>query len=351
MASTLLPVAARLLALLAAVAMVAGALVVRDRMDDDEERSSTTLRLACSTELAAVCEALAADPGSDVRATVEEAAATAERLTALGPGEDAGLDGWLVAGPWPAIVDDARRRAANDPVLDGGTDVLARSPIVLAVWPDRDAVLKPHCGGTVGWKCLGEVAGEQWASLPGGRPEWGPVKPGLPPFATAGGVAVLAAATASFLGRPVESSADLEDGSYQDWLAQLIRAVPRNTGASIETMLQRGPAAFDAVGALEAEAAPLLARTAREPKPALLYPEPVATADVVLGTTGRRAAELLRDLVAGPTGRTALAAAGWRVPGQATAPGIDATRALPPASGLPDPGVLEALRRQAERIR
>ncbi|MGH9152961.1 MAG: hypothetical protein ACRD03_11310, partial [Acidimicrobiales bacterium] len=72
--------AARLLALLAAVAMVVVAAAVRDRMDDDDERASTTLRLVCSTELAAVCDALAGEAGSDVDATVEAAAGTAARL-------------------------------------------------------------------------------------------------------------------------------------------------------------------------------------------------------------------------------------------------------------------------------
>jgi hypothetical protein len=342
-------VAPRLLALLAAVAMVVGAVVVRGAMDDDEERTTTTLRLVCSTELAAVCDALAADGGSDVRATVEAAADTASRLNAVGPGDDSGLDGWLVAGPWPAIVDEARQREAADPLLDDGP-VLARSPVVLAVRPDRADVLQRHCeGGTVGWKCLGQAAGEPWVSLTTGRPEWGLVKPGLPSVSTAAGLAVLAAATTGFFGAPVASSTDLDDGPYQDWLRQLLDAVPGRPSSALQTLLQR-PSAFDAVGALEAEAAPALARTATNPKPALLYPDPVATADVVLGTTGGRAAELLREVVAGPVGKRALATTGWRVAGEPLAPGIDPTRSLPDGSGLPSAGVLEALRRRAGPI-
>lgn len=341
--------AARILALLAAVAMVAGALVLRGAMDDDEERTSTTLRLVCSTELAAVCDAVAADGDTRVEATVEAAADTAARLTAVGPGADAGLDGWLVAGPWPTIVDEARERAAADPLLDDGA-VLARSPIVLAVRPDRAEVLGRHCeGGTVGWKCLGQQASEPWSSLPNGRPEWGPVKPGLPSVSTAAGLAVLAAASVGYFGAPVASSAELDDGSYQDWLRKLLDAVPTRPSSALQTLLQR-PSAFDAVGALEAEAAPAVARTAANPKPALLYPDPVATADVVLGTTDGRAAELLREVVAGPVGKRALATTGWRVPGQPLAAGIDPTRTLPEDSGLPSAGVLEALRRRAGAI-
>jgi hypothetical protein len=39
----------------------------------------------------------------------------------------------------------------------------------------------------------------------------------------------------------------------------------------------------------------------------------------------------------------ALAATGWRVPGQSKARGVRDTPALPRQSGLPDPGVLVAL--------
>jgi len=72
---------------------------------------------------------------------------------------------------------------------------------------------------------------------------------------------------------------------------------------------------------------------------------------VVLGTTRGRAGVLLRELVSGPAGRRALAAAGWRVRGQALAAGLEGTRPLPAASGLPSPGVLEALRRLAAGVR
>ena len=340
--------AARVLAFLAAVAMVVGAVAVRARLDDDEERRATRLRLVCSTELAAVCEALAADEGTDVDATVEAAAETADRLTALAPGQATPLDGWLVPGPWPTIVADARDREGLERLVAPGP-VLARSPVVLAVWPERADVLKPHCGGTVGWKCLGENAGERWSSLPDGRADWGPVTPGHPPLATATGVIVLGAATAGFFGRADLSSTDLRDDEpYRSWLTKLERAIRSRPTSPLADMLVRGPSAFDAVGTIEAEAGPLLARSARPSKPTLLYPEPVATADVVLGTTGGRASDLLAELVSGDVGRRALAAAGWRVPGQAPVAGVPPTPALPDGSGLPSPGVLDALRRLAE---
>lgn len=344
--------AARVVALLAAVAMVAGAVVVRDRVDDDTERRTTTLRLVCATELSAVCEGLAAVEDAEVAVTVEPAATTADRLSSLAPGREAALDGWLVPGPWPAMVAEARQRGGLEPVLSTGP-VLARSPVVLAVWPERAAVLARRCpAGALGWKCVGEAAGQPWQAL-GGDAGWGKVKPGHAPSSSAVGLAVVGAATAAWFGRADLSSAELQDDGYRGWLTALERAMPPASGAGspLEAMVVRGPSAFDAVGTIEAEAGPLLARTARPDKPTVLYPSPVATADVVLGTAAGRAGQLLAELVAGSEGRRALAANGWRVPGEARARGVPTTPALPPDSGLPSPGLLEALRAAVAAVR
>ncbi|MGH9176927.1 MAG: hypothetical protein ACRD0N_00015 [Acidimicrobiales bacterium] len=339
--------AARLLALLAAVAMVVGAVAVRNRIDDKEERQEATLRLVCATELRAVCDDLAADDDHTVVATVEPAATTAGRLSALGPGRRAGLDGWLVPYPWPEVMSEARERAGSDTLLAPGP-VLARSPVVLAMWPDRAEVLAARCeGGAPEWKCLGEAAGQRWEAI-GGNPAWGPVKPGHLPPSTATGLTVLGAAAAAWFGRADLSSADLDDDGFRGWLARLERAVPATPAPTLENMLVRGPSTFDAVGALEAEAGPVLARSARAAKPDLLYPAPVATADVVLASPPGRLADLLAELVGGAVGRRSLAQAGWRVEGQPRVQGVPATPALPPGNGLPSPGLLSALRTAAE---
>lgn len=339
--------AARLLALLAAVAMVVGAVAVRNRIDDKEERQETTLRLVCATELRAVCDDLAADDDYTVVATVEPAATTAGRLIGLEPGRAPGLDGWLVTYPWPEVVADARERAGSEALVAPG-QVLARSPVVLAMWPDRAEALGARCeGGVPGWKCLGEAAGQRWDAI-GGNPAWGPVKPGHAPPSSASGLTVLGAATAAWFGRTDLSSADLDDDAFRGWLSRLERSVPRTPAATVESMLVRGPSAFDAVGTLEADAGPVVARSARATKPNLLYPAPVATADVVLATPAGRAADLLAELVEGPAGRRSLAAAGWRVSGQPRAQGVPDTPALPAGKGLPPPGLLSALRQAAE---
>lgn len=334
--------AARVFAVIAAVAMVAGAIFVRSRIDSHTERSSTTLRLVCATEFGAVCDALVATGGNQVVATVEPAATTADRLRALGPADRSPLDGWLVSAPWPRIVADAQSRAGRAETLTAGR-VLARSPVVLAVRADRQAALTAQCKVEPGWKCLGDVAGQPWTSLPGGKGEWGTVKPGHPNLTGVAGLAVLGAASVGYFdGRVDLSATDLADDGFLSWLNHLEQAVPNRPESPLQTMLQR-PSSFDVVGALEAEAGPLLA-TARTPKPVLLYPSPVATADVVLATTQSRAARRLGDLVSGKSGRRALATSGWRVEGEPFAPGLATGVKLPATANLPEPGVLEALR-------
>lgn len=345
---------ARLLAFVAAIAMVVGAVAVRARLDDNEERASTVLRLVCATELAAACEAVAADEAAGrVAVTVEAADVTAERLSS-GPEGSAAvqeIDGWLVTAPWPAIVAEARERAGLEPLLSAERPVLARSPVVLAVWPERGAVLVRHCKvPAVGWRCLGDTAGRRWEEIRG-QSTWGAVKPGLPEVSTATGLAVVGAATVGYFGRADVARIDLDDDGYRDWLTRLERSVPSRSASPLEDMLLTGRAAFDAVGAVEAEAGPLLARSARAEKPQLIYPSPVATADVVLGTGRGRRADLLREVVAGGIGAKALASSGWRVDGQPRARGVPAAPALPSNSGLPSPGVLEALRAAVREIR
>lgn len=343
---------ARLLAFMAAIAMVVGATAVRNRMEDKENRASTVLRLVCATELGPVCEAIAGDEAAGrIEVTVEPAAVTSDRLSSGSEGAAAAqeIDGWLVTAPWPVIVAETRGRAGMEPLVSAGP-VLGRSPVVMAVWPDRGAVLARHCKAPqVTWRCLGDNAGRRWEEL-GGQPTWGPVKPGHPAVSSATGLAVLGGATAGYFGRSDVVRLDLDDDGYRDWLTRLERSIPNRSASPLEDMLLAGPAAFDAVGTIEAEAGPLLARSARTERPQLIYPAPVATADVVLGTVRSRRAQLLAELIGKSVGRRALAASGWRVRGEPLTRGVPAAPALPPSSRLPDPGVLEAMRQVVREI-
>lgn len=340
--------AARALALLAAVAMVVGAIVVRNALDADEgANAGGPLLLVCDTALATVCEAVA---GNGVDIQVEDAFATFERLVDQAPGAAPALDGWLVTAPWPGMVAAAEQRAGREAALLAG-EVLARSPVVLAVRSERRRPLTERCGAEIDWKCVGEVAGTPWSSLPGGDATWGPVRPAHPPSASTAGLTVLGAGAVSYFdGRTDLSSADLDDGGFQDWLSRLERSRPRpGDTAPLQTLL-RQPSAYDLVGTLEADAGPSLVTTVRPDKPDLLYPLPVVTADVVLAVGQGAGGERMARTISGNAVLAALAAAGWRVPGQRRAPGVSTTPALPPASNLPDPDVLEALLDTAARV-
>jgi hypothetical protein len=334
----------RALAVVAAAAMVAGSLALRSRLDRGHEESSKVLRLLCTPELEAACRQLERED-SRMRVSVEAAGISADRLaTAEG---DPGLDGWMVSGPWPELVDGERRARALPPLFPGPHPALGRSPLVLVVWKDRAAALGPRCPppGGVGWRCLGDAAGVAggWAAV-GGRPEWGPVKPGHASPASDGiGLLVLGQAVGAWFGRTDLSAADLDDEGFQRWFAGLERAVPL-AAAPLETMLVTGPAAFDAAGTTEADAGPLLARSARRDALTLLYPSPMATADAVLAVPAGSESSSLAGVVGGATGRRALAAAGWRVPGQPRAHGVPDSPPLPTTSGLPSAGLLDALR-------
>ena len=334
---------ARLLAVLAAVGMVLGAIAVRDRIEDGDGGGSTTISLVCATELASTCQRLEGQLGGDARlsVTVEPAGVTASRLSA-GPLE--GVDGWLVTRPWAEAARAARERAGLEPALGVGR-ALARSPVVLAVWPDRAEALRRHCpAGQIDWRCVGDRAGQRWEEL-GGQPAWGLVKPGhADPGQEAIGLVVLGSAATGFFGNAGFSRVEIEeDDGFRSWLSRLERAVPTfrpSGGTPLQDMLLKGPAAFDVVGTTEAEGRTRLASAARSDKPVLLYPAPVATADVVLASVSGPASQRLGRLLRGRGAREALSEGGWRVGGAAPA---GTGPALAPDSGLPDAGVLQAL--------
>jgi hypothetical protein len=272
----------------------------------------------------------------------------ADRLA--GATDDPGLDGWLVPEPWPDIVDIRRGTKALEPLFASGRQPLARSPLTLVVWKDRAAALGSRCPGGVSWKCLGDAAAAGPWTASGGRGEWGPIKPGHPDPDEGSGLPILGQAVADWFGRIDLSTIDLDDERFQQWLTGLERAVPTSpsAGSALAQMLATGRAVYDLVATVEAEARPLVDRAAVRTEVSLIYPAPMATADVVLATMGGDQGRRLRDAAGGDASRRALAEAGWRVPGQ---PRPAAEPPLPPGPGLPSPGFLDALRSRAIEAR
>lgn len=308
----------RLLAVVAATAMVAGSIAIRSRLDRREEDRTNPLRVVCAAELGSVCDALRR---TSAQVTVEPAPATADRL---GREETPEIDGWLVPAPWPQIVDGRRR--GLPPLFTDVSQPLARSPLVIVM----SRAVADRC--PLGWKCLGEAVPRNQA------------RPGHPdPRDNGLGALIAGQAAASYFGRTVDlSTTDLEDPNFATWFRALQRATPPLISGSslLNEMLGTNFAVYDAVGTIEAEAASTLAASAVRDRTMLLYPEPMATVDVVLAGSGTR----LREVAGGDTIRKALADAGWRVDGRGTPP-------VPPTNGLPSPGFIDALRSRAEEVR
>ncbi len=346
----------RLIAVVTAVALVLGALAVRNNLDDEGDAGAGNadgpIRLVCARELADACGDL---EGGDVSVVVEDASTTADRLAGGNGRPD--LDAWLTIDPWPAMVEDARARAGAEPVLASTSDVLARSPLVIVAKADRADVLARACATTsVEWSCVGQHAGASWASL-GGDETWGSVRPGhLSPDTSASGLAVLAQASASYAGRADLSANDLDDPAYRRWLTTLERSVPTFTPSAsspVEEVLQRPT--YDVVGTTEADATTTLERSpGRRGSLTIFYPQPMVTADVVLVSVGGGA---LPDSLGSDASR-ALAGAGWRDAGTGGSPpagaplsnGEPVLASLPASSGLPSAGTLAALRRVWQEV-
>jgi hypothetical protein len=320
-------VPARLLALVLAVGMVVGALVLRNRWDDDGTGGGGggALKLVCTPELEEVCNRIA--DRTDVEVTIEDAGVTAARLVEKGAAE---LDGWMTPGPWPQVVDEARRAAGRPALFRSVPKVLARTRVGLVVWNDRAAALRGRCQGEVAWRCLGEVAGQPWAGV-GGRAEWGSVKPAIAdPVRSAAGLAALGAAAKGFFAPAPFALIDLqENDGFRGWLAALVNA---NRSVDLSTVLAQGPSAADAIAAVEALDAPVIGASAHASQVRLIYPAPVTTVEVVLGGLGARA-DQAGNLAS--QAQAALVAAGW-------------SRGPVPGSPLPIPGLLEALRQAWE---
>jgi hypothetical protein len=338
-----------LLALVLAVGMVVGALYVRGAFDSGGDGGllarDEPLQLVCATELRTACEAIA---GDDVVIRTQPAGTTAAALSSAAGVDD---DVWVTLAPWPHIVAERRQRASLEPLTGTAPTVVGRSPLVLVVFADRAAAFAEQCRAAFSWRCVGRLAAGTWEQA-GGDATWGPVKPGhTDPTSSATGLLVLGQAASDFLGGADFTTRDLDDDAFLTWFSNLERAVPNfgSPGNSpLQQMLQFGRGRFDIVGTTEAEAGPLLHRSAaRAQDLQILDATPLVVAEVVLAPLRPQSEGRVDDVVEA-TG-VALAAAGWRVEGQPLVDGVSDSP-LPDSSGTPSPGVLDALRSRWEEI-
>jgi hypothetical protein len=356
----------RLLAILVALALVAGGFLVRDwRAGGDGTLAGLPASdggtdavgdgpVLCDTAVAEVCDALT-DAGVEVRR--EAAGASVERLVGLG--NDAPRDevpaAWVTLAPWPSIVDEARERAGAGPLFDPVEGpAVASSPLVLMVWDERADVLAAACeSGEVDLDCLGQVAGRTWGQL-GGPDTWGPFKLGFDdPAVSSLGLATLGAVTAAELDTLGFGSRSLTDGEYLDVLSRLGAAVPDfrpTAGSPLAAAVLAGPATYDLLLTSEAAAAAAVEGSAQwGPRRRTIHAGTVdggelSVLDLVVASSGGDVTDTRAAV------ESAAADAGWHTADTSPDPLPGAPRdtsVLPssqPGATLPAAGALTALR-------
>lgn len=149
-------IAKRLLAVLAAIGLIAGAWVVRDRViedgtaDADEPVNAGVL--VCATELRDVCRAVATE--AELRVVDQAAWATIDELSAA----NAEPALWLTFAPFPEML-NVERTISFAPAFSYTATEVASSPLAAIVRLDTTEELIDACGvaaETVDFGCIGE---------------------------------------------------------------------------------------------------------------------------------------------------------------------------------------------------
>jgi hypothetical protein len=295
----------RLATAVVAIALIVGAVFLRRNViegGDDEpdvtDGPDPATELVCLTELEAVCAQLGVP---NVR--IEDAGATLGRLAG---GDSVPL--WLTFEPFPAM--------APEPLVAG--EVLAASELAVATPAAYGDVLTARCAGQQLWRCVGDLAGEEWGDVRG------VVKPSVGDAGdSAAGLASFAAAVAGYFGTAAFSGVELQDPSFLAWVRPFVQEVPVGTlvgGTPFATMLVR-PSAVNVAATNDAEIATVGAPGGEIES---RYPEPSMWVQAVLAAPA--GADLPQDLTA--AARAALSAAGWDAPAPDQAPLPSATTML-----------------------
>lgn len=208
----------RVLAFLGAAALIIGALLIRNGLDDHSSSSSDgtdapsggSTIVVCSTQLAAVCNKL---PKS-YSVTVESAGDTLDRLSKNGAQPP---DAWITLDPFPGML-DTLRTYSNLPALAPEVAAIATDAPVLAVPTARNDAVAAGCAGQAAWKCLGGAAGKPWTSLSpdaaGGDVLVGITDPGSEDL----GLVTFANAVAGYFGVVQADNSSFQDPGFTSWL-------------------------------------------------------------------------------------------------------------------------------------
>ena len=321
----------RIGAVVVAVALIAGALLLRGTVLGDDEAdeppgptTSTTAEataageLICVNELADVCAAVRAEY-PDVRVSVEAAGVTLDAVARLP--DDAPRPLWLTIQPFPAMLDALRTGGRLEPFA-AAPEAVGASRLAIASSAQRATDLTTGCIDQPLWRCIGEHAGNDWSTLAPDAAA-GDIRPAIGAAnREAVALASFAAAVSGYFGRPDIRSSDWQnDPAFTPWVSRLLGAVDSSTlsaGTPLATMAIR-PSALDIAATTDAERA-ALGGDRFTPN----YPEPSMWVEAVVAVPEGTAVpdDLTTALAAG------LAAAGWEAPGAATQPLPGATTML-----------------------
>lgn len=301
--------AARLLAIVAAVGMIAGAFVYRYGMPDGDGSGrpgtgASAGTIYCAQELgSAVCDAV---PDAEVESTKR----TADRLADARSASGAGVAAWIAPGPWAEIVE---AELATKTSLLESSKVLATSPLVVVT---RKAQPIESCPEDITWRCLGDAA--QAVSF----------RLAADPDSTPAGLFTRAAALGGFVESPDYPINDLDEvPDASSWLDNLDRKLDR-AGSFGAKSLDQFLIIPGTSGYITTKATTGAAQT---PEFVIKAPAPEALVQVTLARAkGSKVRIDERRL------RKALESAGWS---------LDPPKA---DDGLPSPGVLAALRGRLE---
>ncbi len=347
----------RVLALLLAIAMIGGAWYLRTAREEQARRASGediagTLTLTCADVLMELCGELALQLRDDGHDVATQPAAVPS--TAGGQAEPGAL---ITLAPLHELAAGSSPTGQQTPASEPA--VLARTPLVAAMYDQRAEVLEAHCGGALSWRCVGDaVESGRWADI-GGDGAWGVIRPFLPdPGRSEVGLLALGQVAAGYFGSDqVSRQQVLDDIGFYSWFARLLDATPPSSaGDPLQRMAATGAGGgIDVLAVAEADAVEILvAAAARAPGLRLHAIEPVVTADAVVVPVGQD--EEVTELVAAIRERAPglFAVEGWHVEGrppsdelaQAGVQGLS----LPGRNGLPSAGTLQALRQAEEEL-
>jgi Bacterial extracellular solute-binding protein len=312
----------RLLALIAAALLIAGAIVLRSTMDDtsaDASDGSSTgsdangTVITCAPDLADECRATARKM-NDLAVIVEDVTTTLDRIAA---GEQ--VDSWVTFAPLERLA-----VGPDGQPYFGTPTPLASSPLAIVMPTDRATVLAAACDIT--WRCIGENAGDAWSDI-GGPSTWGDLTAGHDdPARRALGLAVMGAAASSFFGGTGFNSTDIDaDPDFFGWFSRLERSAPPfvvQSDSALAALVTRP--GLSLVGTSGEEIAAI--ESAQLDRFTVTYPEPMVRAQAVLAS---RAGVDVSDEITGGLSETLLDS-GWEAPGDG-------------ATGLPSAGALRTL--------